>query len=270
MSVCWECDRLVSRMFGHASGCSTPTALEEPAELPGPVEYSLILSCGHEVPSYTKRRVGARISCWLGKRVPGHCKAIQRVAGIRVITSGTNYPVGVARLPVREYTGEPTKEHVTVRSLNKEAVMPRGARAAQPETVEEEVDYREYATKPITSTMSGFSDWLVQEVFDGDEAAFKKASSERIVALAGTLRMEYQRSPMNQERRAQARSERESAASQPKEPSPPARAPRGRKAAAAEPAAPAAKPARTADTPATRPARPARRGKVPAGTAAPF
>jgi hypothetical protein len=56
-------------------------------------------------------------------------------------------------------------------------------------------DYRTYATKEITPTMDAFADWILDEVFAGElpedvsDESFRKS-----VALAGSLRMEFQRS----------------------------------------------------------------------------
>jgi hypothetical protein len=96
----------------------------------------------------------------------------------------------------------------------------RGTKQAEPEepTVEdeaqdaEELDYRVYAEKDITATMTDFRDWIIQEVYEGDEAAFEEAGSDRHVALAGTLRMEFQRSDMNKERREERRQARQAEA----------------------------------------------------------
>jgi chemotaxis protein histidine kinase CheA len=153
--------------------------------------------------------------------------------------------------------------------------MPRTARAAAPveEVVEEAEDFAVYADKNITDTMADFADWIVEEVYGGDENAFRKASSERIVALAGTLRMKFQASDMNIERREQRKLERQSAAPEPEPEAAPAKpARRGRVAAAPEPEAAPAKPARRGRVAAAEaaPAKPARRGRVAAAAAAPY
>jgi hypothetical protein len=157
--------------------------------------------------------------------------------------------------------------------------MPRRGAVAEPEAVTETedgpVDYTIYAEKDITPTMADFADWIVQEVYAGDEKAFNAEDPYRIVALAGTLRMEFQRSDLNQERREERRLAREEARSASKsakaksetsdetetEIAKPAR--RGRPAVA-KPAA--GKPAtRSAAKPASKPA--ARRGRAAAGVA---
>jgi hypothetical protein len=64
-------------------------------------------------------------------------------------------------------------------------------------------DYTPYATKAITPTMSDFHEWLNDEVGDLSEM-----DTERIVALAGTLRMEFQRSQFCKDRRAERQAQR--------------------------------------------------------------
>ncbi len=83
--------------------------------------------------------------------------------------------------------------------------MPRTA-AAKPATEETNgaVDYTVYADKPITPGMQDFHDWLTDNVGD-----LSKMDTVRIVALAGTLRMEFQQSDFNKERRAERRAARE-------------------------------------------------------------
>lgn len=138
----------------------------------------------------------------------------------------------------------------------------RAAAPVEPEPVEEAEDYTVYATKPITATMEDFAVWITDEVYGGDAKAFAAADAERLVSLAGTLRMKFQASDFNIEQREIRKQEREAARSAPEPaeeaaPAKPAR--RGRAAAAAaaepEPAAPA------------KPARP-RRGKAATGAAA--
>jgi hypothetical protein len=135
----------------------------------------------------------------------------------------------------------------------------RTAPAPEPEVTEDEVrDYSTYAEKPITATMTDFADWIVEEVFGGDQKAFDNAEPTRLVSLAGTLRMEFQRSELNKTRRAERQAARvagNDAEEGEEETAPAPRATRGR--AAAAPAAATATP-----TP------PRRRGRPAAATAA--
>lgn len=165
-------------------------------------------------------------------------------------------------------------------STTKGRAMPkRGAAAAaevepeETETVEEAGarDYTVYADKPISATMQDFHDWLMEEV--GDLSEMEPA---RIVALAGTLRMEFQKSEFNQERREERRAAREAAvAAEPEEAEEekPAKPVRGAaKATAAEKAAAKPATARRTGAAAGRPAaratdRAARRGAKPAAAA---
>jgi hypothetical protein len=153
--------------------------------------------------------------------------------------------------------------------------MPRSA-AAKPqveeaeveeteaETEETERDYTVYADKPITASMADFHTWLNDEVGD-----LSKMDTERIVALAGTLRMEFQRSDFNQEQRDLRKAQRAEAAAAAnteeaegdEDETKPAAKP-GRKPAAAKPAA------TDKATTATKPA--SRRGKPAAAAAAPY
>lgn len=133
-------------------------------------------------------------------------------------------------------------------------------KAADPEVEEAESgekDYTGYADKAPTATMSDFAEWLVDEVYGGkypgDEDDFVNG-----VRLGGTLRMEFQRSEFNIQRREERRQERAAAAeAEPEEEEAPApkRAARGKTAATK--AAPAkAAPAKAAGT------APKRRGRT--------
>jgi hypothetical protein len=113
--------------------------------------------------------------------------------------------------------------------------MARRAAVAEPEVEEtdEAPDYTAYADKEITATMEDFHEWLEQEV--GIKLDL------RSVALGGTLRMEFQKSQFNKDRRAErqaARAAGNGAAeeAEPEAPAKPAR--RGRQAAAATSAKP--------------------------------
>jgi hypothetical protein len=102
------------------------------------------------------------------------------------------------------------------RSKNTMARTPKTAENTEIEEVTEETveetnedgtrDYTVYADKPVTAAMADFHEWLNAEV--GDLA---EMDTERIVSLAGTLRMDFQRSEFNIERRAQRQAEREEA-----------------------------------------------------------
>ena len=121
--------------------------------------------------------------------------------------------------------------------------------APEPEEMEEEKDYTVYADKEITATMVDFHEWL--------EDVTGAKLDQRSVALGGTLRMEFQKSDFNRERRAERQAERaegNGAAEEPAE-KPAKRAAKGRTASAT----PAATPARG------RPAKPAAAAAKPAG-----
>ena len=140
--------------------------------------------------------------------------------------------------------------------------MPRrpAAQVAEPEPEVEADDLTVYADKEITETMQDFHEWLEQET--GIKLDL------RSVALGGTLRMKFQQSDFNKERRAQRQAARANGAA----PEPAATPARGRagkapgKATAAPTAARTARPGKTKATtaPAAKPAAPRRRG---AGTA---
>lgn len=133
--------------------------------------------------------------------------------------------------------------------------MPASRRAAAPvveEPAAEARDYTEYRDKEPTPTMSDFADWIVQEVGIEYPTAKELAAFRNGVRLGGTLRMEFQASDMNKERRAARRAAREAQASangQAAEPevaaTPPARG-RGRGKTAATAAATPAPPKATA------------------------
>jgi hypothetical protein len=65
---------------------------------------------------------------------------------------------------------------------------------------ESAVDYTPYATKPITDTMADFATWINQEIFVPVGSSIEEVGAEdpvRLIAIAGTARMEFQRSPFN-------------------------------------------------------------------------
>jgi hypothetical protein len=182
----------------------------------------------------------------------------------------------VAPAPVRHYSKSPESRParpvpaVKKSSSRKGNVMaPRRGTAPAPEPEVEEVeaeegerDYTVYATKPVTATMEDFAQWLHEEVGDINEMGAN--DPVRLVALAGTLRMEFQKSDFNRTRREERRAERAQArAAEPEEaeeeaPAPAPKPGRGR----------AAKPVAAATAPAGKPAATARRaGAKPAATA---
>ena len=130
----------------------------------------------------------------------------------------TNIPGRVAQPMPVGYTSQSGSKSGLNNRRGKGAVMATrrskaAATVAEPEEVEEveaeeaesdeTKDYTGYADKTPTATMQDFHDWLVEEVYDGElpfedtEEAFLKG-----VHLGGTLRMEFQRSDFNRERRA--------------------------------------------------------------------
>jgi hypothetical protein len=172
----------------------------------------------------------------------------------------------------RQAAYTPTRKLVSTPSRPRGEIMPPRGRTAQvdaepAEAEETERDYTIYATKDVTATMEDFAEWIVQEVYEGDQKAFDKEDPVRIVSLAGTLRMEFQRSDLNKTRRAErqaARAAGNGAEADEDEAAPITPA----KRTAAKPRPGAAKPGRTAKAGATKPA--ARRGRAPAAAEAPY
>ena len=162
------------------------------------------------------------------------------------------------------YTGRETTRGATDRTRGAapttkgRQTMPRGTRTAATEAEPNgAVDYTAYANKDATDTMLDFGDWLISEVYGdkykGDEDSFRDG-----VRLGGTLRMEFQRSDLNQERRAARKAEREQAAQEAQEAKVAAKADKA-KAEASKPA-----PAKTGTTGrrgSTAPATAAKRGR---------
>lgn len=116
----------------------------------------------------------------------------------------------VASKRTGQYSSRIASGEVPYRSQKGSTTMPprrvaraKPAPAPEPEPTEEAKDYTVYATKQITPIMEGFADWLRQEVGDID-----KMDADRIVSLAGTLRMEYQKSEFCQELRERLKAER--------------------------------------------------------------
>lgn len=138
---------------------------------------------------------------------------------------------------------------------------PEEARAVAEDDEDEEAakDYTVYADKEPTPTMSDFADWLEEEVGLEFETEQEAAIFRMGVRLGGTLRMEFQRSDFNRERRAErksAKAAKPKAAETAKAAKKPAKA--AKASADAEPAAEAAKPAQ---------AKPATRGRRTGATA---
>lgn len=196
----------------------------------------------------------------------------------------TNIPGRVARpMPVGYTSRLPLKSGITTRrekGPQMATATRRGkaaAKAAEPEEVEEEAeveeaeeddeakDYTGYADKVPTATMTDFHEWIVDNVYDGElpfedvDEAFLKG-----VHLGGTLRMEFQRSDFNRERRAERKAAKPAAAKteEPEEEAEEEVKPAARKTARSK----------TATTrPATKPAATRRRGGAKAAAAeAPF
>lgn len=115
-------------------------------------------------------------------------------------------PEKVAATATRGYTGalrkSPGRRTTTPTARSKE--MAKAAPAVEDTEEVGEKDYTGYAGKAPTATMVDFADWLIQEGAVGEfpskaaEAAFRDG-----VRLGGTLRMEFQKSDFNQERRAE-------------------------------------------------------------------
>lgn len=190
----------------------------------------------------------------------------------------------VAPRPATQYTKPLTKDRRPAPRVaaagpssptkGREIMAPkRGAAAAKPapepeveetEETEEtgERDYTVYAEKPVTATMEDFAQWLHEEVGDINEMG--KNDPVRLVALAGTLRMEFQKSDFNRDRREERRAERAAAreaepeAAEEEAEEAPAKPARGR---AAKPASSTSKPA------ASKPATARRAGAKPAASA---
>lgn len=129
-----------------------------------------------------------------------------KAAGYTIQMPGSRkvFSAMLAKAPATRYSQSRTSGKPKL----KETTMPGKTAAPAVEETEEAKDYTVYATKPATATMVDFADWLIDEVglefkTEAAELAFRKG-----VALGGTLRMEFQRSDLNKERRAQRAKER--------------------------------------------------------------
>lgn len=139
---------------------------------------------------------------------------------------------------------------------------PRGRRAAaaapvepEPEPAEETAgQFDHHLTKDLSPTMQDYGDWFHQNVADIDELG--KTDPGRLLALGSTLYPHFQKSDLNQERRAARKSGRAAAADPESEPEPAPAPARGRRTVAAAPAA-------------TAPAKP-RRGRAAAASTAAY
>jgi hypothetical protein len=156
-----------------------------------------------------------------------------------------------------------------------EKEMPRNTRTKEPE--ETGRDYTKYAEKEITPTMEAFGDWLIDVVGLDFPNAKAETQFRQGVALGGTLRMEFQRSPewAEDERNSRANGKPKSTAKAAKEKAP---ARRGRAKSAADededtedeaPAKPAARTGRGRGRPAASGAPKSGRGRGRAAKPAP-
>jgi hypothetical protein len=82
---------------------------------------------------------------------------------------------------------------------------------SETQEAEEPKDYTVYASKAITSTMEDFAEWLSIEV-----CPLEELEPDRIVSLAGTLRMEFQKSQFCRDRREERKAASAKAAPKPK------------------------------------------------------
>lgn len=99
-----------------------------------------------------------------------------------------------------------------------------------------EVDYTKYAGKAPSDLHVRFTDWIIQEVYEGDSPHNSKAAAAAFaegVRLATILRMPFQRSPENQEDLAERRAASAEAAAD-KKPKKAAKAAKKTKPTAAE------------------------------------
>jgi hypothetical protein len=93
---------------------------------------------------------------------------------------------------------------------------PRGKRAAAAVVEEPEVEevegnpFDHHLTKDLSPTMADYGDWFHENVTDIDELG--KTDPGRLLALGSTLYPHFQKSPLNQERRAARKTERAAAA----------------------------------------------------------
>jgi hypothetical protein len=82
----------------------------------------------------------------------------------------------------------------------------------------EQPDYTPYASKPITVTMQDFAEWMNFAIFEPVGSSIEEVGAEdpvRLIAIAGTARMEFQRSDFNKSRRAERQTDREKTKAKP-------------------------------------------------------
>jgi hypothetical protein len=110
--------------------------------------------------------------------------------------------VAVSAAP--RYTSRQTKSPKPPRGIK---MATKTAPAPAPAAEETEPDYTTYAGKAPTATMTDFADWLTDVVYGGEYPGSAKETDafRNGVRLGGTLRMEFQRSDFNQERREERR-----------------------------------------------------------------
>jgi hypothetical protein len=192
-------------------------------------------------------------------------ETVARTPAVRYATSSSKKSSAITQTPSRRATKMPRT--AKAQKATEEVVEEAEETAAEVEEADEARDYTVYADKAITASMQDFHDWLNEEVGDLSEM-----DTVRIVALAGTLRMEFQKSDFNQERRSERKAAREAAAAA--EPETEAEADPEESETPAKPTRKAATPKATADkasatkTPASR--RGAARKPAAAGAAAPY
>lgn len=135
------------------------------------------------------------------------------------------------------------------------------------EESDEAPDYTPYASKAITPVMEDFAQWIDDEIFQPTGTSIAEVGADdpvRLIAIAGTVRMEFQKSEFNHRRREERKKEKAAPKAVAK---PAAKAPAAK--ATAKPAAKvAAKPAaKVAAKPAARPAAKATAAKPAAAKA---
>lgn len=122
-------------------------------------------------------------------------------------------PEKVADATSPGYTGPGKKESKPAKPTSAKPRSSTMAKATVTETEDEttEKDYTQYAGKEPTATMADFAEWLIEVGAVGEfpskaaEAAFRDG-----VRLGGTLRMDFQGSAFNKERRAERQAARAS------------------------------------------------------------
>lgn len=132
----------------------------------------------------------------------------------------------------------------------------------------EATDYTPYASKAITPVMADFAEWIDTEIFQPVGTSIQEVGAEdpvRLIAIAGTVRMEFQKSEFNRTQRERRQAEAKAAKAAPKAVAKAAPAPKAKVAAKAAPAAKAKVAAKAAPAKAA----PARTAKAAPAKAAP-